>query len=111
MAAGQIWNRYVRYIGAGAVATGGIITLVKSIPTMIESFKLGLAQISRRSRRAGGGSHGPRSVLHGAILWSCVAILAVLTFVPGILGYLDSIAARALAALSASPSSRSSSSP
>ncbi|MCL7962258.1 MAG: OPT/YSL family transporter, partial [marine benthic group bacterium] len=37
MSSAELWNRYVRYIGAGAVATGGIITLIKSIPTMIES--------------------------------------------------------------------------
>lgn len=43
-----IWTRYVRYIGAGAVATGGLITLMKSIPTMIESFKIGAAQIRDR---------------------------------------------------------------
>jgi putative OPT family oligopeptide transporter len=48
MSSGQIWDRYIRYIGAGAVATAGIITLVKSIPTMVESFKLGLGQITRR---------------------------------------------------------------
>ncbi|MDX1674003.1 MAG: oligopeptide transporter, OPT family, partial [Longimicrobiales bacterium] len=43
-----IWTRYVRYIGAGAVATGGLITLIRSIPTMIESFKIGAAQIRDR---------------------------------------------------------------
>lgn len=47
MTASQIWSRYVRYIGAGAVATAGIITLVRSIPTMIESFKLGSRQFKR----------------------------------------------------------------
>jgi putative OPT family oligopeptide transporter len=35
MEPGQIWSRYVRYIGAGAVATGGFITLIRSIPTMM----------------------------------------------------------------------------
>ena len=44
----QLWTRYVRYIGAGAVAMAGIITLVKSLPTMIESFRLGAAQIRER---------------------------------------------------------------
>jgi putative OPT family oligopeptide transporter len=48
MTPSQIWTRYVRYIGAGAVATGGLITLVRSIPTMIESFKVGARQIRRR---------------------------------------------------------------
>jgi len=48
MAPGQIWTRYVRYIGAGAVATGGLITLLRSIPTMIESFRIGARQIRER---------------------------------------------------------------
>ncbi|MBI4474848.1 MAG: oligopeptide transporter, OPT family [Acidobacteria bacterium] len=49
MSAGEIWSRYVRYIGAGAVATAGIITLIKSIPTMIESFKIGSTQFRARA--------------------------------------------------------------
>lgn len=48
-----IWNRYVRYIGAGAVATAGFITLFKSIPTMIESFKIGMQQLKNRVENAG----------------------------------------------------------
>ncbi len=34
-----IWSSYIRYIGAGAVAAGGIISLVKSFPTIIRAFK------------------------------------------------------------------------
>ena len=48
MEPGRIWTRYVRYIGAGAVATGGLITLIKSLPTMIESFKIGSSQLRER---------------------------------------------------------------
>ena len=48
MSVGEIWNRYVRYIGAGAVATAGLITLIKSIPTMIESFRIGAQQLKAR---------------------------------------------------------------
>ncbi|MGN0243351.1 MAG: OPT family oligopeptide transporter [Lachnospiraceae bacterium] len=33
-----IWSNYVRYIGAGAVAAGGIISLVKSLPTIVKTF-------------------------------------------------------------------------
>lgn len=45
MASADIWNSYVRYIGAGAVGFAGITTLIKSLPTIIESFKLGLGQV------------------------------------------------------------------
>ncbi|MFQ5640621.1 MAG: OPT family oligopeptide transporter [bacterium] len=48
MEPGRIWTRYIRYIGAGAVATGGIITLIKNIPTMVESFRLGAQQLKAR---------------------------------------------------------------
>ena len=48
MSPGQIWSRYVRYIGAGAVATAGIITLLRSLPVMLESFHIGAAQLRAR---------------------------------------------------------------
>jgi putative OPT family oligopeptide transporter len=41
-----IWTRYVRYIGAGAVAVAGLITVFKSLPTMINSLKIGIREIS-----------------------------------------------------------------
>ncbi len=39
MSASEIWDNYIRYIGAGAVTFGGLITLIKSIPTIINAFK------------------------------------------------------------------------
>jgi putative OPT family oligopeptide transporter len=49
MSAQLIWTRYVRYIGAGAVAVAGIITVFKSLPTMINSLKIGLKEISPKA--------------------------------------------------------------
>ena len=37
--ASAIWGSYVRYIGAGAVAAGGIISLLKSMPLIISTFR------------------------------------------------------------------------
>lgn len=42
MPAQIIFDRYVRYIAAGSVAAGGIISLIKSLPTIIQSFSMGL---------------------------------------------------------------------
>lgn len=36
--AGAIWSAYIRYIGAGALATGGIISLIKSLPLIFGAF-------------------------------------------------------------------------
>ncbi len=45
MGPSDIWNNYIRYIGAGSVAFGGIITLIRSIPTIWESFRMGFGEI------------------------------------------------------------------
>ena len=34
-----IWSNYIKYIGAGAVACGGILSLIKSLPLIIKTFK------------------------------------------------------------------------
>ncbi|MEE8575843.1 MAG: OPT/YSL family transporter, partial [candidate division Zixibacteria bacterium] len=46
MTPSQIWSRYIRYVGAGAVAAGGIATIIRSIPTMISSFKIVMSEMS-----------------------------------------------------------------
>jgi len=98
MTAGDIWNRYVRYIGAGAVATGGFITLIKSIPTMIESFKLGMTQITKRIEESE-KLRIDRDLSMKIVLAIIAVILIVLTFIPGILGYIDSILVRGIASV------------
>jgi putative OPT family oligopeptide transporter len=39
MQPGQIWGAYIRYIGAGAVLAAGLITLARTIPTIVSSFR------------------------------------------------------------------------
>lgn len=45
MTAEQIWDKYIRVIGAGAVAVAGIITIFKSFPTMYNSLKMGIKDL------------------------------------------------------------------
>ena len=97
MSAYDLWNRYVRYIGAGAVATAGILTLIKSIPMMIESFKLGVKQIRTGGEEA--ESRTDRDLSMKTVAAIVIAVLLVLTLVPGILGAMDSTLVRGLAAL------------
>ena len=44
MAPGQIWSAYIRYIGAGAVLAAGLITLARTIPTIVRSAAESLKQ-------------------------------------------------------------------
>jgi len=100
MSSGEIWDRYIRYIGAGAVATAGIITLVKSIPTMTESFKLGMRQISKQMAGAlQDVDRTDQDLSFRTVGLFLAAILLVLAVVPGLLGHLDSFSVRAIAAL------------
>ena len=51
MDAGEVRAAFVFYIGAGAVATSGIIALVRSMPTIVDAFRAGLADM--RASRVG----------------------------------------------------------
>ena len=48
MAPGQIWSAYIRYIGAGAVLASGLITLGRTLPTIVASFRESMKGLGRR---------------------------------------------------------------
>jgi putative OPT family oligopeptide transporter len=52
MAPGQIWSAYIRYIGAGAVLAAGLITLARTIPTIVRSAAGGLKGFGVTGTRA-----------------------------------------------------------
>lgn len=56
----DIWRNYVLYIGAGAVAAGGIISLFQSLPTIISGAKSGLASVFGGSK-SGTPAHKERT--------------------------------------------------
>jgi len=73
MGAWDVWSKYIRYIGAGAVATGGFISLGKSAPTIIRSFKSAMSGIG-----AGGAKAQNRIDIDAPLSW--VIGSAVLVF-------------------------------
>lgn len=44
-----LWSNYIKYIGAGAVATGGIISLIKSLPLIIRTFKQAIDSMKNKN--------------------------------------------------------------
>ena len=44
----QLRNYYIKYLGVGAVALGGFVSLIKSLPTIVHSFGAGFRQITGR---------------------------------------------------------------
>ncbi len=100
MSIGQMREKYIRYIGAGAVGAAGILTLIRSLPVMIESFRLGVRQIADRGNSKDSQIKRTDRDLPLSFVGAAVAvILLVLIFVPGILGFLDSVAVKAIAAI------------
>ena len=85
MGASDIWSRYVRYIGAGAVAVAGLLTVLKNLPTMGGAF-VGVVRSFSRKRRTEVASFDstdrdlPGTFVVGAILF----VIAVAAFVPGV---------------------------
>ena len=47
--ASAIWSSYIRYIGAGALATGGIISLIKSLPLIVRTFRDSMASLGAKT--------------------------------------------------------------
>ena len=80
-----IYFAYVRQIGAGAVAAGGFMTLLKTLPTIISSFQSSVAAL--KAGRAGVSTRRTENDLPltvtvgGSILLAL--IIAVLPFIPG----------------------------
>ncbi|TAL85359.1 MAG: oligopeptide transporter, OPT family [Rhodanobacter sp.] len=101
MSAQALWNNYVRYIGAGAVAAAGIITLVRSIPMMLESFRVGLRQFAT-SGSADDTRQVPRTernVPPRVLLIGLGCVLVLLAVVPQTLGAVGPFWHRAIAAV------------
>src|SRR5437870_11911477 len=52
MTSDQLWQYYIRYIGAGAVAAAGLITLIKTTPTIVGALRAGAADLRKSSGAA-----------------------------------------------------------
>ena len=71
--AGAVWSTYIRYIGAGALAAGGIISLIKSLPLIVKTF--GGAMKSMK----GAGSVSDERTSRDINIKIVIAAIAVLT--------------------------------
>ena len=62
MSAGQIWSRYVRYIGAGAVAAAGLVAVARAVPTMWSSFRAVATGLRKSDESSESGDRTDRDV-------------------------------------------------
>jgi putative OPT family oligopeptide transporter len=100
MSAGQIWSRYVRYIGAGAVAAAGIVTVLRSIPTMVSSLRAVLKGLKKSERVAQANvERTDRDVPGWVVVAGPILVVLALILVPDLIGGGMSFVPRAIAAL------------
>ena len=52
LAPSALWSTYIKYIGAGAVAAGGIISLIKSAPLIVRTFKQAMGSMAKNHATA-----------------------------------------------------------
>ncbi len=78
MSPSEIWSRYIRYIGAGAVTFGGIITLIKTLPTIVSAFRDSMADL--RQNRSGNNTEKSRTEKDLPLTWVLIGsvVLVVL---------------------------------
>lgn len=75
MSPGQIRGAYILYIGAGAVAMGGMISLARSLPTIWSGLKSGLADL--RGGTTANGESLPRTDQDLSMKWVIIGVLAL----------------------------------
>ena len=83
LAPDDLWGTYVKYIGAGAVAAGGLISLIKTFPLIIRTFRQAMKSMSKKHSNANAlrtQQDLPMPLLLGMILVIVIAIWLVPTF-------------------------------
>lgn len=80
--ADAIWGSYIRYIGAGAVAAGGIISLIKSLPLIVSTFKDSLKGLKGGTKA--GSLRTEQDLDMRLVLGGSLALILVIWLLPAI---------------------------
>jgi putative OPT family oligopeptide transporter len=82
----QLWASYIRPMGAGAVAAAGLITLLKTLPTIVSALRAGLKDVRAKQTEMAETSRTERDLSIRVVLIGSVVLLvmmwALLTFKP-----------------------------
>ena len=99
MSPGAIWSNYIRYIGAGAVTLGGLISLARNLPAMFSGFAAFLKQLGRKSAAADKPQkeedekpRTDRDLPMSLVLAGCLAVALLLWLMPAMhLGFAGAV--------------------
>src|SRR6478752_3380980 len=82
MSPGQLWSAYIRYTGAGAVLAAGLITLARTIPTIVSSFRESVKDFSAKTE-AGGRARTEQDLPLTVVLGGTILLAIFLAIAPG----------------------------
>ena len=88
-----VYRAYIRLVGAGAVSAGGFITLMKTIPTIISSFKDSIGSLKDKSE-VSTVLRTERDLSLKIVLFGSIGLILLMAFIPMIPG--DSIGSKLL---------------
>jgi putative OPT family oligopeptide transporter len=80
----EIWRAYVLYIGAGAVAAGGIISLLQNLPTIVHGAVSGLKGVLGPSEKETAISRTERDLPFSVVLVGVAGIILAIWFAPSL---------------------------
>jgi OPT family oligopeptide transporter len=81
-----VYYAYVRLIGAGAVTAGGIITLIKTLPTIVKSIKSSIGALKSTKLGEGGIKRTERDLSLKVVGIGSLALVALIAFLPVVPG-------------------------
>jgi putative OPT family oligopeptide transporter len=84
MSAEEIWSHYVRYIGAGCVAIGGLISLVKIGPIIGKTFTVGFRELLQGGQKSHRQMRIDRDISLRWLILGSLAIILMLWLFPGL---------------------------
>jgi len=79
-----LYFAYIRQIGAGAVAAGGLITLIKTIPTIVDSFRKSIGSLKEKGEE--GVLRTERDLSFKVVIFGSIALVFLTTVLPTIPG-------------------------
>lgn len=80
--ASAIWSNYIRYIGAGAVAMAGIISLIKSTPLIVKTFAESVKSMRRGKGENDGNSRTSRDLDLRVIIGGVILLILLIWLLP-----------------------------
>jgi putative OPT family oligopeptide transporter len=80
MSPSQLWSTYIRPMGAGAVAAAGLITLIKTIPTIVGALTSGFSKMKKSSGPASKAIRTEDDLPMSVVVGGSIALVAIMFF-------------------------------